>query len=375
MKFNCDKITLINAVSNVMKSVSSRSTLPVLEGILLKAYKNKIKLIGYNLEMGITTEINANIIEEGEIILSANYLFSIIKKMPEDVIVITSDDKQRTTIESGISTFNILGMPSDDYPAIPELSENNNLFIKNSILKNMIDMTLFCVATNDTRPVQTGSLFEINNSQITLVSVDGFRLALRRENINLNQDIKYKFIVPAKTLSEVSHLIDFKFDKENEKMVNIKFSDKHAIFEIEEYTIFTRLLEGEFLDYKNSIPQTKGTEIFVNTKLFIDSIERVSLLITEKLKSPLRCVFEENCVKISCVTTVGRSYDEISCEIVGEQVDIGFNSKYLIDSLKASGEDNIRLEINGPLSPIKILPIDKDNFIFLVLPMRLKNEI
>lgn len=374
MKFTCDKITFYEAVSNVMKAVSSRSTLPVLEGILLKAYEGNLMLIGYDLEIGITTQIEANIENPGEVVISANYLYNIIRNMPGDIITIESDEKQRITIESGITNFNILGMPAREYPELPQLNSQDSFNMDRLLLKNMIDMTIFAVAKTDTRPVHTGSLIDVKDGIINIVSVDGFRLAMRKETLDIDKQINFQFVVPKKALSEISRLVDYGKDNEDEKSVNIKFSGKHAIFEVDEYTIVTRLLEGDFLDYENSIPKGSSTDVILDTKEFKSAIERSSLLITERLKSPLRCIFEDNKVKISCVTTVGRSYDELMCEVSGEIVDIGFNNRYLLDALNAANEDTIKLEINGPLSPMKVISPLSDNFLFLVLPMRLKNE-
>lgn len=377
MKFTCDKITFYEAVSNVMKAVSSRSTLPVLEGILLKAYEGSLTLIGYDLEIGITTQVDASIEEPGEVVISAGYLYNIIRNMPGDFIAIQSDDKQRVSIESGITSFNILGMPPREYPELPHISSEDSFVMDRLVLKNMIDMTIFAVSKTDTRPVHTGSLIDVKNSIINIVSVDGFRLAMRKEEIDIDSGREFKFVVPRKALFEISHLIDYsKSDSDEEgKKIDIHFSGKHAVFNIDEYTIVTRLLEGEFLDYENSIPKGSTTTVTIDRKEFKSGIERSSLIITERLKSPLRCIFEDNKVKISCVTTVGRSYDEIFCEVSGSIVDIGFNNRYLLDALGYADEDFVKLEINGPLSPMKVIPTDSDKFLFLVLPMRLKNEV
>jgi len=374
MKINCDKITLNEAISNVMKAVSSRSTMPILEGILLRANNGRLSLVGYDLELGITTEIEANVQEPGEVVLSASYLYNIIRKMPGDRIVIECDDKLRTTIESGVTTFNILGLPPAEYPEIPIVSAEQSFTMKRSMLKNMIDMTLFAVSTADTRPVQTGSLFDISHREIKMVSVDGFRLALRKEPIDILAEKSFRFVVPGKTLSEVSKLIDYN-KKEEESKVSICFSGKHAIFDIDDYTIFTRLLEGEFLEYQNSIPEGSSTTVVADKRTLIDCIERTSLLITERLKSPLRCELADGIFKISCATTVGRSYDEMGCSMEGAPVEIGFNNRYLLDALKAADNDQVKLEISGALSPMKVIPIEGEHFLFLVLPMRLnRNE-
>lgn len=374
MKFNCDTLSFTEAVSNVMKAVTTRSTLPVLEGICLTATENKVILTGYDLELGITTEIEANVSEGGSIVLTASYLYNIVRKMPGDRILLCSDDKQKTTIESGVTTFNILGMPAEEYPTMPELGAGEQFSLPQKTLKNMIDMTLFAVATPDTsRPVQTGAYFDINDGLFCLVAVDGFRLAMRKEQLE-STSTNCHFVVPGKSLAEVSRLIDG-VKEDEESTAEVYFSEKHALFKIDGYTIVTRLLEGEFLNYRRSIPEESTLYAEVDVRQFIDAIERTSLLIIERLKSPLRCLFQDNVIALSCVTTVGRSYDEVSCEMVGEPVDIGFNNRYLLDALKACGSQNVRLELSDPPSPMKILPMEGESFLYLVLPTRLKNDL
>ncbi|MDR2654919.1 MAG: DNA polymerase III subunit beta [Oscillospiraceae bacterium] len=378
MRINCDRLSLTEAVTNVMKAVSGKTSAvnPVLEGILLSADNGAVKLTAYDLKLGISTSTEAEVEEAGTVVVPANYFYSIIRKMPEDRIIISSDIKDRITLESGLSIFNILGLPAGDFPELPQVETGSAFAADRTLIKDMIDMTHYAIAQNDeTRPVQTGALFEAKDGVLYVVAVDGFRLALRREKLESGQD-EFKFIVPGKTLSELSRLIEYtgKQDSAENARLEIKFSTKHAVFALDEYTVFTRLLEGEFLDYSHTIPAGAQTVVTADTQGLSDSIDRVSTLITERLKSPLRCLFENNSLKISCVTANGRSYDEVNCAIDGSIVDIGFNSRFLLDALKASGEKEIRLEINGPLSPMKVLPKAGDKFVFLVLPMRLKNE-
>ena len=231
----------------------------------------------------------------------------------------------------------------------------------------MIDQTLFAIATTDSKPVHTGSLFDIKKENITLVSVDGYRLALRKEPFIADQECS--FIVPGKTLSEVSKLL-----KEEENEVCMVVSHKHIIFKIDGYHVVSRLLEGDFLDYNAAIPKTEKTTIEVSTRLLVEGIERTSLLISDRLRSPLKLNMSDEKIRISCNTTMGKAYDEVDCKLDGDGINMGFNNKYLLDALKASDCDMVKLLINGPVSPMRVVPLEGESFLFLVLPVRVKND-
>jgi len=368
MKLICDKIKLSEAVTNVSRVIPSKSSIPSLEGVQLRASNGKLLLTGYDMEAGITTEIDASIQEEGGIVLSARLFSDMLRKMAGDEISISTNEKYLTEINCGHTEFTILGTPSDEFPELPEIEKGAGVHISQGTLKSMIDQTLFAVAMTDNKPVHTGSLFQIEGDELTVVSVDGYRLALRKSFIK--SDESFSFVVPGKALSEISKLLS----EDEKKEVSIVVSKRHIVFQIESYSVVSRLLEGEFLDYKNSIPSGGKTEVRLQTRAFIDSVERVSLLISDRLRSPLRVKFEESEIKIFCSTSIGRSYDELPCSLTGEGVEMGFNNKYLLDALKAAGSDEVRIEISGPLSPIKVLPPQGEEFLFLVLPVRLKNE-
>lgn len=368
MKFTCNRQQLVDSVLNVQRAVSSRSTLVALEGILIKAYDSQIKLCGYNLELGITTCIDATIDIPGEVVLSAKLFGEIVRKLPDDKVKIIVDDKFITNIQSGTSEFSIIGIAPSEYPELPTISSASDITMSSNILKSMIKQTLFAVSDSDAKPIHTGTLFDLTENQIRLVSVDGYRLAMRTERTSNNQDIN--FVVPGKTLSEVLKLLPDDEEK------NIKFSvgRKHIVFEIENYCVISRLLEGDFLDYNAAIPKTFNTEVEVQTRTFMESVERVSLLITDRLKSPLRCIFAENEIKLSCVTSIGKANDEFESAIHGNAVEIGFNNRYLLDALRNTDTDEIKVQLNGPLNPMRIVPKEGDSFLFLVLPVRLKSE-
>lgn len=366
MKITCNSQKLVEAVSNVQRAVSNKSCLTVLEGIFIKAEENKVVLCGYDLEIGITTTIDATVKQTGAIVLSAKIFSDIIRRMPTEEISISVDEKLVTTIKSGTSEFSIIGIPAGDYPERPAINSFSDFTIDSLVLKSMIRQTIFAVAGTDEKPINTGTLFDINENEITLVAVDGYRLAKRAEKINCNE--KINFVVPGKTLSEILKLIP-----DENKEIKVSVGKKHITFQIENYSIISRLLEGDFLDYNSAIPSNKITELVINTKEFIESVERVSLVITDRLKSPVRCIFSNGQTKISCITPLGKANDEFLTEINGDSVEIGFNNRYLLDALKNVDADKVKMQMNGPLSPLKILPVEGNSFVFLVLPVRLKN--
>lgn len=368
MKFQCKKALLTEAVTNVSRVIPAKSSIPALEGIQIKAKGSTLELTGYDMEAGITTLIDATISEEGEIVLSARLFADMLRKMPGEDVSVEVGDKYLTEIKSGLSEFTILGTPSEEFPELPEIEQGTGIQIEQSVLRSMIGQTLFAVAQTDTKPIHTGSLFELTGNQLAVVSVDGFRLAMRIEPINGSEDIS--FVIPGKVLSEISKLLDE--NAETPAVLNI--SRRHIVIQIGLYSVISRLLEGEFLDYKTSIPVGGTTTVRIPTRAFIDSIERVSLLISDRLRSPLRVSFEGNSIKMSCSTSLGRSSDQVECSTDGPSVEMGFNNKYLLDALKAADTDEVLIQLSGALSPIKILPPMGEDFLFLVLPVRLKND-
>ena len=363
MKFTVEKRLLNEAVTNLQRAVSSKTSIPALEGILIRSEENRLILTAYDLEIGMQTELPAIISAPGAIILTAKLFAEIVRRSPDEDITIDVDDRNTATITSGVSCFTIIGMDSAEFPELPKITDADTIKMPQELLKSMIRQTLFAVA----KPIHQGSLFKIESGNLDVVSVDGYRLALRREAINYANNTE--FVVPGKTLSEVLKLL-----KDSEGEVEICPSRRHILFRIDNYTVISALLEGEFLDYKSALPKDKKTEVTVSTRTMIESVERVSLLITDRLKSPVRCVIGEDTVKLFCTTTMGRATDQISAEISGDQLEIGFNNKYLLDALRAAETDEVRLQLGGPISPMLVLPKEGDAFSFLVLPVRLRSE-
>jgi len=367
VKITCDKQELSAAIGSVSLAVSPKSSMQSLEGILLKARSGRLYLTGYDLELGISTSVEARVMEEGEVVLSARLFSDIVRRLPGDVVTLACNDKMLTEIKCGTAEYTLLGISAGEFPELPALTETVAVSLPQNTLASMIQQTLFAVATTDSKPVHTGSLFELEDNLVTIVSVDGYRLALRRERANVGRTMS--FIVPGKTLGDLLKLLG-----DCDDPVGIQVSKKHIVFEIGACMVVSRLLEGDFLNYKSSIPQGGSTSVVINTREFTDSIERTSLLISDRLRSPLRVQFGADQIQISCSTTIGKASDQVGCKTQGPAVEMGFNNRYLLDALKAAGCDQVKLEISGALSPMVVVPCEGDSFLFLVLPVRLKTE-
>ena len=365
MKIICEKRDLVEAVTNIQRAVSTKSSVPALEGILLRASGETLFLCGYDLEIGMTTEIPARVREEGATVLSAKLFGDIVRRLPADSLELDVDEKDRATIRSGVSEFTIAGVMASEYPELPKIRGEWQFSAPAGALKSMIRQTLFAVADSDAKPIHTGTLFEIGGGVLRLVSVDGYRLAMREEAVQ--SDCHTDFVVPGKTLAEISRLLGDEGD------VQLFVELRHIAFRAGGYTVISRLLEGEFLDYRAAIPPSHTSEAIVRTRAFTESVERVSLLITDRLKSPIRCQFLENEVQLSCSTPIGAASDAFPVEFTGNTLEIGFNNRYLLDALHNVETDEIRVQLGGPLNPMKILPKEGEAFLFLVLPVRLSS--
>ena len=367
MKISCLRTDLANAVSNVSRAVSTKAAIPALEGVLIKAYDNKLNISGYNLEIGITTDIEATIQAEGEIVVSAKLFLDIVRRLPEEIVMIETDDRMVTYITCGHVDYQIVGMSSVEYPDLPSFEQTDGVTVNSKILREMIRQTVYAVSENTAKPIYTGSLFEIENGNFRIVAVDGYRMAIRNENVD--SESKTSFVVPGKTQQEVLKLLT-----DDEENVEIIIGQRHITFKVRNYRVISRLIEGTFLDYKTTIPNEAKTEIVMNTRSIIDAIERMSLLNNDRVQSPVRCIFSDDEIKLSCASAVGKASDVLSVPIIGDSVEIGFNNRYMLDALKNTDTDEIKLILNGPTAPMIIKPVKGDAFLCFVLPMRLANE-
>lgn len=367
MKISCLRTDLVSAVSNVSRAVSGKASIPALEGVLLKASGSSLNISGYNLEIGITTDIEASVMQPGEIVLSARLFLDIVRRLPEEVVSIETDDRMVTYIACGKVDYQIVGISSVEYPDLPTFQQTDSIQMNAKILREMIRQTVYAVSDNTSKPIYTGSLFEIADGVLHIVAIDGFRMAIRSENVD--SESSTSFVVPGKTQLEVLKLLN-----DDDETVSIIVGQRHITFQINSYRVISRLIEGTFLDYKSTIPAGKKTELVINTRMMIDSVERMSLLNSDRIQSPVRCKFNENEIRLSCASAVGRANDVISVPIIGESMEIGFNNRYMLEALKNTDTDEVKMVLNGPVSPIVIKPVKGDNFLSIVVPVRLANE-
>ena len=364
MKFITPKTDLNKAISNVSRAVATKASVPSLEGILLKAEKDQIKITGYDLELGIRTEVTASVNEEGSIVVPAKLFGDIIKKLPDEMVTIETDERNVVTIFSGESDFQIMGLSAEEYPDLPQFEETDKFVINGGQLKDMVQENIYATSTNYNKPIYTGSLFEIKNSNLTIVAIDGYRMAITKKSIDSNSE--NSFVIPRKMQSEVLKLIT---DNED---IELLIGQRHVSFKVNNYYVISRLLEGQFIDYNSTIPSGKNTVIKINRKDFINSVDRTLIIGNDKIPSPVRLTVKGTTLKLKCQGSGGKVKDKLKVETSGEDVEIGFNNQYLLDALKARKEEEIELIINGSLSPMVLKPIEGDEFTSIVVPMRLQ---
>lgn len=366
MKIICNTKALSEAAATVQRAVSSRASIPALGGILITAQEDYVTLCGYDLSLGIRSTIPANVKESGKACVQASMLVDILHRLSGSETSLEVQNRS-IRIESEEAKFVVAGLEPSDYPEIPQITENSSIKISESTLKSMIRQTLYAVAKVDTRPVHTGSKFEIEDGKIRVISVDGYRIAIREEPTK--SDERTSFIVPGKTLSEMMKLLG-----DNSKEIEMKISQRHILFTIGNCTVISRLLEGDFLDWQAAIPRESKTDIAASVPDFTAGLDRVLLLVTEHLKSPVRCEFADNSINLSCFTAIGRANDRLEAQITGDNLIMGFNGHYLLEALNNTECDEVHIQLNGPLSPMIISPIEGNSFLSIVLPVRLKEE-
>ena len=369
MKFSCEKALLQSAILTASRAVSTKSTIPALEGLLLEAEDSgTVYLTGYNQETGIRSAVQADVTEAGSMVLPARLFGEIVRKMADDTLLF-QEDKLKVHISCGMSEFDLMGIDPEDFPELPTVEYQNSLDIQEQTLRSMIGQTLFAVSLDESRPIHTGTLFVADDEGLTLVAVDGFRLALRREKVE-QKNGSFEFVVPGSSLAEVE-----KICRETDEIVNIHQGSRHVLFKIGSTILITRRLEGEFLAWRQAIPRNNPVKITADTRQLLSCIERVSLIVSEKLKSPLRCVLKDGGIDITTKTAIGNAHDCCPVEGDGGGLEIGFNNKYMMDALKAASVEKVTLELSSPITPCIIVPAEgEENFLFMVLPVRLKAD-
>ncbi len=367
MKFRCEKYLLQAACAVASRATASKSPIQALEGLLLEAGSD-VKITGYDLREGIFTRIGAEVEQRGSIVVGARLFGEMMRKLPDGIVTISSDDSLNIKVRCGRSEFNFVGISPEDYPEMPEVDGQNDIVIPQNILRSMINQTIFAVSDSDVRPIYTGTLFEVSGEDLILVSVDGYRLAKRSEKLESAQMADCSFVVPGAALSDIERICE---DKEDP--VRIEVGPKHISFSIGDTVVISRRLEGEFLNYRKSIPENFRHVIQVERGEMMNVIDRVALIISEKNSSPVRMIFGDGSIDCSCVTPIGKAEDVCGCEGDGEGLEIGFNDRYLMDALKAAGKDSLQICLNTASSPCILRAADgTDNFTYMILPVRLR---
>lgn len=365
MHIYCRQDLLLNSINTVLKACSTKTTMPILECILLTAVDNKLTLVGNNLELGIESTIDADVLVEGHIALEAKIFSEIIRRMPGEVIEISSDDNYMTSIVSEKSKFQIAGQSGRDFPSLPDVEKINACTINQTDLKEMIRQTIFSVAQDETRPILTGEMLQIRNGSLNMVAVDGYRISYRKMEIsNENSDIEV--VIPGKTLGEINKILS---SEENEQ-VHIYFGEKHVLFDLGDSKVVSRLLEGDFLRYEQVFSPDYETKILVDRKNFLMSIERAALISREGKKNPIRVEIDGDKMIITSNAELGTSREELDVTLEGKEIVIAFNPRYLIDALKAIDDDKVYIQFISALTPCIINPEEGDSFKYLILPIR-----
>ena len=363
MKLICSKANLLKGVSIVSKAVPSRTTMPILECILIDASANEIKLTANDMELGIETVIEGEIVERGIIALDAKFFSEIVRKLPDNDVVIESDDTFQTTITCEKAKFNIVGKSGEDFSYLPYIEKNESISISQFTLKDVVRQTIFSIADNDTNKLMTGELFEINENRLRVVSLDGHRISIR--NIELKENYSpLKVVVPGKTLQEISKILT----GEAEDMVDIFFADNHILFEFDQTKVVSRLIEGEYFHIDQMLSSDYDTKVKINKREFLSCIDRATLLIREGDKKPIILNIQDGSLQLKINSFVGSMNEEIEIEKEGKDLLIGFNPKFFIDALRVIDEEEVSLYMVNPKAPCFIKD-DEGKFIYLILPV------
>lgn len=365
MLFTTQRHELLDAVQNLSRIVTKTSQ-PVLEGILISAEKGKITLVSYNLEMSMKKEIYANCEEEGDIVISARLLTEILRKSDGIQVTIEADERLMCHIRSGNAVFDIMGMSALDFPETPSVPETDKISLPGGLLKDMVRGTLFAVAANEgSRPILTGLNITIKDGIAQFVGIDGRRMGIRKEKINSSVDCN--FVISGKAIGEAVKIIEN--DDENVELFVTKML---VSFKIDGYTLVSRLLEGIFVNYEKAIPKEFIQVLKTKTRDIIDIIERISLVVNDRLTTPVRCSMGNPVSTFKCISAVGCATDTYETELEGPEFEIGINAQYLLDALRATETDEVKISFKGGNEGFLIEPLEGDSFLYMIMPMRIK---
>ncbi len=371
MKIVCEKEKILKAINSVTKAVASKTTMPILEGILIQTNDKEVKLTTYDLEIGIEYIIDADVREQGATVVNAIMFSEIIRKLPDTEINISLNEKNLLVIECEGSLYKLATMNPEEFPELPQINVENSIEIEQNVLKEMIRKTIFAVSTEENRPIFTGCLFEIKNNKLNVVAVDGFRLAWKSKFLQ-NSSNDFTAVIPGRTLNEVNKIILDSFDN-----IKIGVAKNQALFEMENCKLVTRLLDGEFLNYSSVIPENWETRVRVNKNIIQNCFERISLIsassIEKEKKYPVKVSVDIGKVTISCTNQTGDAKEEMYVSTEGQNLEAGFNPKYFLDALRAIDDEEIFIDFGTSISPCIIRPVDDGDYIYMILPIRLKD--
>ncbi len=370
MKIICSKSDLINCIHTVQKAVSSRTTMDIITGILVKTLdENTLKLTATDLKLGIESQIPCRVIEEGSIVLPSNIFGELIRKFPEEEITITTSKNNTALIECDNSRFNISGMPSEDFPKLPDITEDKFVNISHNLFKTMVRQTNFAVSEDETRGILTGQLLEIKEDKIRLVALDGFRISIADGEAQNLKENDTEIIIPGKTLNEFSKILSYK----DSDQFSISLTDNQILFDLGNTKVISRIIDGEYLRYEKVIPDEFKTIVTCDKNVIVDSIDRAYLLAKEEKGNYLiKIKIEGNNIIITSNSDIGNVYEQIVVEKEGLDLEIAFNSRYILEALKSIESEKLTLKLISSLSPCIITPSDSTKQLNMVLPVRLE---
>jgi len=367
MKIVCTKSNLLTGVQTVAKAVPNKTTMSILECILVDTTDGNIKLTANDMELGIETVIEGEILEKGIIALDAKIFLDIVRKLPDNDVTIRTDDFFKTTITCEKAKFNIIGKSGEDFSYLPEIEKNDCVVVSQFTLKEVIRQTIFSIADNENNKLMTGELFEIEGDMMKVVSLDGHRISVRKIELKNSYDSR-KVVVPGKTLSEVSKILSGDMDKD----VNLFFTDKHILFEFDETIVVSRLIEGEYFKIEQMLSSDYETKIIMKKRELLDCIDRATLLVKEGDKKPVIIDVRDTSMQLKMNSTVGSMDEEIDIEKEGKDIKIGFNPRFLIDALRVIEDEDILIYMVNPKAPCFIKD-EKESYIYMILPVNFIN--
>ena len=363
MHIICDKSKLIEGMNIVMKAIPGKTTMMILECVVIEVKDNQIKLIANDLQLGIETLIDGEIKQEGSVAVGAKVFFEIIRKLPSDNVSITVDEEYHMNINCGKAKFNIMAKATDEFPYLPNIVKDKNVNISQFTLKDIIRQTVFSISDNENAKVMTGELFEIHDSELKVVSLDGHRISIRKVKLNQSYD-DVSVIIPGKTLIEISKIINGGMDDE----VSIFFTDKHVLFEFEDTIVLSRLIEGEYYKIDKMLSTDYETKVTVNKREMLECIDRSTLLLKESDKKPVIIDVQDDYMKFAMNSAIGSMDEDIDASKEGKDILIGFNPRFLMDALRVIDEDEITMYMINPKAPCFIRD-QEETYIYLILPV------